>query len=93
MDAFDHILGNNLQYTQAVAESGVFEALLDCNIVYKGKYTSEIRLCHEPVSRPVVTEWLENLRKEMNQYDKFMYWLFKKTKGLKQGQKVVQMTS
>lgn len=68
MDAFEQLLFNaddGFVYSEAVANAPVFEALFDCNIVYKGKYsttaeTPQVKLCHEPVMRPVVTEWLQS---------------------------------
>ncbi len=64
--------------------SPLFEALFDCNIIWKSKYYDYFAIEHKMYA-PVIHEWCLRKRASMNSYDRLMYMLFKKNKGIKLG--------
>lgn len=66
--------------------SPLFEALFDCNIIWKSKYYDTFHLEHS-LYADVAHEWLLQRKAQMNSYERILYWLFKKSKGVKLGSK------
>ena len=64
--------------------SPIFEALFDCNIIWKSKYYEYFCIEHKLYAQ-VMHEWCRRRKASMNSYDRFMYMLFKKSKGISLG--------
>ena len=64
--------------------SPIFEALFDCNIIWKSKYFDYFTIEHRMYAI-VMHDWCYRKRATMNSYDKMMFYLFKKSKGIKLG--------
>jgi hypothetical protein len=64
--------------------SPLFEALFDCNIIWKSKYYDTFHLEHA-LYADAAYEWLQERKAQMNSYERILYWLFKKSKGVKLG--------
>jgi hypothetical protein len=64
--------------------SPLFEALFDCNILWKSKYYDYFCI-ENKLSAQVIIDWCKNKKAAMNAYDKLMYKLYKKSKGIKLG--------
>ena len=67
--------------------SPLFEALFDCNIIYKSKYYDWFVL-ENKLYVHVMREWLEQRKQSMNKHEKILYYLFRKSrKAIKLGPK------
>ena len=64
--------------------SPLFEALFDCNILWKSKYYDYFCIENKLYAQ-VIIDWCKNKKAAMNAYDKLMYKLYKKSKGIKLG--------
>ena len=75
---------NSYYAINEVMVSPLFEACFDCNIIWKSKYYGYFTL-DNPLSAFVINQWVEERRATMNPYDRLLFWLFKKSKGIKLG--------
>ena len=66
-----------------VLTSPLFEALFDCNIIWKSKYYGYFCVEHY-VYVSCIKEWIDQRKKAMNSYERCLYYLYKKkqTKNL-----------
>lgn len=64
--------------------SPLFQALFDCNIIWKSKYYDYVNIEHKLFAKTMQT-WVDSRKAAMNPHDRIMYYLFKKTKGIKLG--------
>ena len=55
----------------------MFKALFDLNILWKSKYHGNIEVEHS-IYATVIKQWLAQRYLTMNQYEKLLFWLFKK---------------
>ena len=55
----------------------MFEALFDCNIIWKSKYYEFFAVEHY-FYIDVMREWVVKRKQSMNKYEKMLYWLFKR---------------
>ena len=61
--------------------SPIYEALFDCNVIFKGKFSGICTLQHERIMRLVARQYLDDRLRWMNKHDNMLYKLFRKTKG------------
>ena len=65
--------------------SPMFDALFDCNIIWKSKYFEFFALEHY-FYVSVMEEWVAQKKASMNAHERLLYWLFKKSgKGIRLG--------
>lgn len=64
-----------------VLTSPLFEALFDCNIIWKSKYYAFFVVEHH-LYISCIKEWLAMRYSQMNRYERLLFYLYKKQNGL-----------
>jgi len=64
--------------------SPIFEALFDCNILWKSKYFEFFALEHK-LYATFLGDWVNKRKRAMNANERILYYLFKRTRGTKLG--------
>lgn len=77
----------NVYANYEILHSPMFEALFDCNIIWKSKYYSYICVEHY-FYISCMQDWVEQRCKAMNSYEHALYYLFKKQKGVRLGKQM-----